>query len=107
MLAGAERRLPNRTFVDLAITHDDEHAACTLLHPRRERHADADRQPMAERAGRGFDARHLSALRVPTENAVDTAEAVEVVCRDEAFVGEDCIVREATMSLAQNAAVAL
>src|SRR5581483_46262 len=107
MLAGAERRLPDRALVDLAITHDDEDAAVALLHARGERHPDADRQSVAKRAGRGLDAWNLAALRMAAEDAVDAAEGVELFGLDETLVGEQRVEREAAVALAEDAAVAL
>ena len=69
VLAGAHRRLPDGALIDLAVAHDDEDAAVALLRARRERHADADRKPVAERAGRGLDSRDLAALGMAAQDA--------------------------------------
>jgi hypothetical protein len=52
VLAGAQRGLPDRTFIDLAVAHEHEHAAVAATDALRERHADAIGEAMAERAGR-------------------------------------------------------
>ena len=73
VLGGAHRRLPDRTFVDFAVAEQHEGAIGTSAHPRGQRKPDADRQAMAERAGRGLDARHHAVFRMAAENAVGAA----------------------------------
>ena len=77
VLAGAQRRLPHRAFVDLAVAHHHEHAAVASLDARGQRHADADRQAVAERAGGGLDARNLAGFGMAAEDRIAPAEGVE------------------------------
>ena len=75
--------------------------------PRCQRHADADRQAVAERTGRGLDARHLAALRVAAEDPVPGGRTSSARPSGKiALVGEHGVEREAAVPLAQDAAVA-
>ena len=80
VLAGAHRGFPDRAFVDLAVAHDHEDAVVALL---RIRAASAMPTPidksMSERAGRGFDARHLAVFRMAAENAVARQKRLEIL----------------------------
>src|SRR5262249_51719147 len=75
-------------------------------HARRQRHAEPDRQAVAQGAGAGLDARR-DGLGMAAQNGVEAAEAVELLEREEAAVGEHGIEREAAMALAQDEAIAL
>src|SRR5437016_509722 len=107
MLAGTERRFPHRTFVDLTVAHDDEHAAVALLHSRRKRHADTNGKTVPQRAGRSFDARNLAALRMTAKYPVDPAEPVEFFGGEETFVDKESVERETSVPLAQDAPISL
>src|ERR1700680_3557928 len=62
---------------------------------------------MAERAGRCLHTGNFARFRMATKNGVAVAEGIERLKRDEAFVGEHDIEREAAMSFAQDHAVAV
>ena len=69
--------LPVRTFVELAVAGQDDHAVRGLLLPARERHADRDRKPVAQGARGDLDLRAVLAVRVHTE--LRAFEALEVI----------------------------
>ncbi len=62
---------------------------------------------MTERAGRRLDARHLAAFRMAAKDRVDPAEPVKLLGANEALVGQERIEREAAVTFAENAAVAV
>ena len=68
VLTSAHRRFPNRTFVNLTVTHHNDDTAVALLHSRGKRHTNAKRQAVAKCAGRSLDSRNFAALRMPPEN---------------------------------------
>src|SRR5260370_12790811 len=107
MLARRKRRFPYRSFIDFTVAGNDEDTRFLAPHAQRERPPHADRQTMAESAGRGFDARDLDRFRMAAEDRIEPAKSVEDFEREETFVGEHDILREAAVPLAQNAAVAL
>ena len=72
-----------------------------------QRHAEADRKAVAERAGRGLDARNLAGLGMAAQDRVAVAEGVERLEREEALVGQHGVEREAAVALAQDHAVAI
>src|SRR5262245_31834578 len=88
VLARAQRRLPYRSFIDLAVAHDHNDPAVATLHACRQRHSDADREAVAERAGRGFDAGDLAVFRMPTEDRAFATERLEFAGGKVTLVGE-------------------
>ena len=106
VLAGAQRRLPHRAFVDLAVAHDHDDAGVALLDARRQRHADAIGQAVTERAGRGLDAGNFRRFRMAAENGIAAAERVERLVGNETLFGEHDILGDAAVALAQDHAVA-
>ena len=106
VLAGAQRRFPHRAFVNLAVAHDHDDAGVALLDARRQRHADAVGQTMAERTGRRLDARNFRRFRMSAEDRVAAAEGVERLVGNEALFGQHDILRDAAVALAQDHAVA-
>jgi hypothetical protein len=72
----AHGSLPNHTLVVFAVAHKDEHPPVRLVKARRKRHPDANRKPVAERAGRHLYAGYIVHVRVHAERAL---EAVIVV----------------------------
>src|SRR6202022_1811377 len=99
VLARGKRRFPHRSLVDFAVAGDDEDARSLTPHAQRERPPHADRQAMAEGAGRGFDARHLGSFRMAAEDRMVAAEAVENIEREETFVRQHDVLREAAVTL--------
>ncbi len=77
-----------------------------LVHLRRERHADGDRQSVAERPGIGFDARHLAAIGVAIEHRQWLHVGVELLARDEPGLGKRRVEGRRGVPLAQHEAVA-
>src|SRR5262249_3280627 len=71
----------------------------------RDRHADRDRQSVAEAAGGDLDARHFG-IGVAAEDAVEAAELAELLLRKEALLLEQHIQGDAAVPLAQDEAVA-
>ena len=61
---------------------------------------------MAEGAGAGFDAGD-DRLRMPAEEGIEMAEAVEFLEREEAAIGEDGVERQAAVPLAQDETVSI
>ena len=56
-------RLPDGPFGRLRVPEQDPHARGALVQPHRERHPEADRRPLPERAGGGLDPRELGERR--------------------------------------------
>jgi hypothetical protein len=99
VLVGAERCLPHRAFVDLAVSHHHDDAAVEFLDAGGERHADTHRQAVAESAGGGFDARNLRGFRMAAEDGIAAAEGVERLDPKEALVGQHDVLRDTAMTL--------
>ena len=76
-----------------------------FAHARCEREADADRKPVAQRAGACLDAGR-DHLGMAAEDRIEMAEPVEFGDREIALVGEHCIEREAAVPFDQDEAVA-
>ena len=68
-LGGQHDRLPVRALVQLGVAGQDNDAPIGALGPQREGDADRERQAVAERTGRGLDARHQQAVGVPAQAA--------------------------------------
>src|ERR1700722_7271122 len=60
---------------------------------------------MAECSGRSLDARYLCGLGMATQYRIKAAERVERLIGNEALLGQHHILRDATMTLAQNHAI--
>ena len=58
-MAGGHRRFPHLALVQFAVAQHAMDAVAAVLHPARQRHADRDRQAVAERAGAEIDARRF------------------------------------------------
>src|SRR5262249_50780052 len=107
VLAGAHRGLPDRTFIDFAVSQDNNHTAVALLHANGERHADTDRKTVPESTSRSLYAGHLSSLRMAAKYRVAATERVERLERKETLVGQHDIERDAAMTFAENQAIAV
>src|SRR4029077_5992538 len=107
VLAGAQGRLPYRSLINLAVTHDHEDARVAALDAGGERHAETIGKPVAERTRRSLNARNLVCFRMTPEDRIAVAEGVQRLDRDEALVGEKRVEREAAMAFAQYNAVAI
>ena len=99
---------PVAALVELGVAHEADDARAGLA-PRveRERHADRDRQPVAERAAGDLDAGDERAVGVIAEPRVEAAEVGEALDVDEALGGEDGVVRRRAVALGEQEAVAL
>ena len=75
--------------------------------PQRQRHADADGQPLPERAGAHLDAGDVVPVRVTLEVAARVAEGPELRARDEAPVGELGVEEGRAVPVRQDEAVAV
>ncbi len=107
MFGSAESAFPDRALVQFTVAHDDEDTAAALLHARCQGQADADRQTVAERTGRGLDARDMTAFRMAAKPGARAALLLQFIDGEEAFIGQQGVLREAAMAFAENAAVAL
>ena len=107
MFARAQRCLPHRTLVALAVALEHEGSIGLAVHARRQRHAHADGQPVPQRAGAGLDARRLAVFRVAAQGRFKGAETIELLWWEEALVRQLEIERQASVALAQDESVAL
>jgi hypothetical protein len=62
---------------------------------------------MSECASRGFDARDFIGVGMASQDSVGGAESVKFFAREKSLVGQERVERQAAMSLAQNAAIAV
>ena len=106
MLAGGKCRLPDRSFIDLAVAHDDINATVALLHARSEPHSDADRQAMAQGTGRCLNPGYLVRFRVSTEDRIAVAEGVKRLDGNETLVCKQDVLRDTAMALAEDHPIA-
>jgi hypothetical protein len=93
VLGRGHRRLPHRALVGLAVAHDDEDAAVALLKAGGQRHADANRQAVAERPGGRLHAGSPVALGMAAQHRSGLGLAQQLVLREEAFIGQDGVKR--------------
>src|SRR5437667_368980 len=63
---------------DIGVMVDDLIAELRRQHPLGERHADRIADPLAERAGRGFDPARMAALRVAGSAAAELPETFQL-----------------------------
>jgi len=93
---GSQRAKPSRTgevdglmvacFVELDLTHQDHHPRLGQAESSQsDHHDDAEPEAMSERSARDLDARDEHVVGVVAEPAIEVAEAVELVDRDEAL----------------------
>src|SRR5438874_1590751 len=106
MFAGAQSRFPKRAFIRFAITHHHKNPMPRFLITSVQGETNSKRKPMSQAAGRGLYPRHFSILWMSAQNPVGFAELPQLRFRKEAFVRQQHIKRQATMSLAQNEPVA-
>ena len=103
---GKHRGLPHRAFVVFAVGEKREDTKALALDTSRQRHAAAERQPVAERAGGGLDARQQVCRRMFGEPPAILAKGVELFEREVAFHGERRVQRRGGVALGQDEAVA-
>src|SRR5262249_24502487 len=86
-------------FVELRVANEAVDPAS------RQRGADRDAEPVAERAARDLDARRELAIGVVSERRVERAEAVELVHGDDALGPEHGVERRRAMALREQEAI--
>ena len=107
LLRGGEHRgLPDRALVVLAVGQQREDAEALALDPARQRHAAAERQAVAERAGGGLDAGQQVRRRMLGEPAAVLAIGVELFDREIALHRQRGVQRRGGVALGQDEAVA-
>ena len=99
VVPGRHDRFPALPFLQLAVADVDPHPrhqvparrreALEPVAPERERHPDADGEPLAERPGPDLDAGDVEAVRVALEVGAGVAERVELRAGDEPAVREE------------------
>ena len=75
VLGGRRGGFPVLPLAELAVAGQHVGVVALLVDPGGQGVADSDRQPLAERAGRGFDARQPLHVRVPFERAAELPQA--------------------------------
>ena len=106
VVRGAHRRLPGRALVELAVGHRvvDEGRVLLLLQPQR--HADADRQALAERAAGDLHARRVGGHARHRQAAVVAAVGLELALGNDAGLDQRRVVRDRIVAVRQQEAVA-
>ncbi len=92
---------------ELAVAGQDVGVIALLVDPGGQRVADADRQPLAERAGRGLDAGEPLHVGVPLERAAQLAQGHDLVVREIARLGQRRVEHRRRMPLGENEPVAV
>src|SRR5882724_3175003 len=106
-MPGSHRGFPDLAFGKFAIAEHAVDAIGPLLHARGERHAEPDRQPVAERARAEVDAGDLLHVRMVAERTAEPRVAVEQFRIEIAEVGENWVEADGRMALAQDEAIAV
>jgi hypothetical protein len=104
MMRREHRGLPHRALVALRVAQQHEGASRRVLHARRQRGADGEGQPVAERAGREVDPRQ-DMLGMHAEDAPIPAVAVELRRRQLAAERERGIDRKDGVTFREDEAV--
>ena len=73
-MRGAHRRLPHLAFLHFAVAQQRIDARRAVLELQAQRHADGDRETLAERAGAGFGPRQVDDMRMALERAAQLAQ---------------------------------
>ena len=106
-MARRHRRFPDLALVQLAVAQHAVDPVVALLHPAGKRHADRDREAVAERAGAEVDALDLLHVGMVAERAAQARVVVEQRRLEEAEVGQHRIEADRGVALAQDEAVAI
>jgi hypothetical protein len=106
-LGRRHRRLPHLAFLDLAVAHDAVHAAGRAGQLEAERHAERDREALAERAGGRLDAGQRHAVRVALERAAELAQRDELALREVAGARHHRVEGGHRVALGEHDAVAI
>jgi hypothetical protein len=75
------RGFPDLPFLDLAIAQNDVHARREPVEFRADRHAEADRQPLAERAGGALESGDKPFVRMALVDRAQLAQSVQLIRR--------------------------
>ena len=105
-VAGSHGGFPQLAFGLFAIAHDDVDAIGFLVEPEGERHADTDRQALAERSGDGFDAGNTE-VRMPLQQPVQFLDAPQFFAREITAFAERGVLDERCVTLGQQQAVTI
>src|SRR5882724_2280933 len=99
------RGLPHLAFLDLAVAQDavDPRGGAGQLEP--ERQTERDRQPLAERAGRGLDAGQRGPIGMPLERRAELAKRDERLLREIAGLRQHGVERGDRVTLREHDAV--
>ena len=92
---------------ELAVAGHDVGVIALLIDAGGQGVADADRQPLAERAGRGLDAGEPLHVGVPLERAADLAQGHDLVVREVAGLRERRVEHRRRMPLGEDEPVAV
>ena len=107
VLGGRGRGFPVLSFVELAVAGQDVGVIVFLVDPGGQGVADADREPLAERAGRGLDSGQPLHVRVPFERAAQLAQRHDLVVREVAGLRERRVEDRRGVPLGEDEAVAV
>src|SRR5262245_1187431 len=106
-MSGRHRRFPDLALGQFAVAQHAVDAIAALLHARGQRHAHADREPMAERTRAEIDSGNLLHVRMIAERTAEPRVVVEQLRIEIAEVGENRIEPDGRVALAQDEAVAV
>ena len=106
-LRRAHRRLPDLAGLRLAVADHAPHPALRAVQFSCDRHTDRDREPLAERAGRGLDPGHAQPVDVALQSRLELAERLQPVVREEPGSRERDVERRRAVALRQHEAVAI
>ena len=84
VLIGGHHSLPDLTLGDLAVAKNGVDTIILLCDLTGQRHADSDGDALAQRAGRHIDAGDVFHFHMAGHMAVDTAEHLKILNREEA-----------------------
>ena len=106
MEGGGLHGLPDGALGDLGVTHQHPHAAGQAVEPHRERHAQAHREALTERAARHIDPGELGHGRgVPLDRRPELAERHQLLVVDRADRLQHRVQRRGGVTLRHDEAV--
>ena len=102
-------RFPDLAFLNLAVAQHHEGARRAAVQPRRQRHAEAERQALAQRTGGGFQAGDEAHVGMALEDAAELAQRVQLVLRriGVAALRHHAVEHRRRMALGEDEAVAV
>jgi hypothetical protein len=102
VVAGVHDRLPHLTLFGLAVADDDVDPEVTPIDARRERVAEPYRQPLPQRAGRGFDAGETAHVGVSLERRAELPQCLQVVNGEVPGLGQGGVEARGPVALGQD-----